>query len=180
MIEVCYKKTPCCGCPDCDTCTKQKEEMLFNELFSKYGSASEYAEKTLHIFQIHPDKLENTSEVLKAFERADKDLERLEHLVAMLNIYKMRLTHRFNYLETAPTKQKIKLERYRQYKGKVFYYIKFFVVNLDSGSESETISKQLTFKGTEKKQAISKFEELKKEYKNAIFEIDIQKKYWEK
>lgn len=51
MIDICSKKIPCCGCPDADTCTKEKQENLFKELFTRYGSYSESpAERTIHIF----------------------------------------------------------------------------------------------------------------------------------
>ena len=79
MIDICNKKTPCCGCPDADTCTKERQENLFKELFTKYGSYSESpAERTIHIFENHPSKIYTCDEVVRNMVRADADIQRLE------------------------------------------------------------------------------------------------------
>lgn len=179
MIEICNKNIPCCGCSNADTCTKKKQDQLFKEFFTKYTHYStDSAEKTFHIWQEHPEKLHTQKEVLKRLNSADQDIEKLENYIAMLQAYKIELVKRYNYLETTPTKQKIKLQRYKKYQGNVFYYIIFYTVDLETGHEEET--ERRTYKGTERKQALEDFEKLKKENQNFLFEKDIDKKSWER
>ena len=68
--------------------------------------------------------------------------------------------------------------REKRYQEKVFYYIQFYDVNLTDGHEELTHS--IKYTGKERKQAIEHFEQLKKEKSNAIFEMDIDKKSWER
>lgn len=179
MIEICEKNIPCCGCPNMDSCTKAKQEDLFKEFFTKYSDYSkESAERSIHIWQQHPEKLYTQKDVLYRLNSANQDIERLEKIIAMLQAYKIELVKRYNYLETTPTKQKIKLERYKKYQGNIFYYIIFYTVDLITGHEEET--ERRTYKGSDRKQAFTDFEKLCKEYKNAIIEKDITKKAWEK
>jgi hypothetical protein len=161
-----------------DTCTKKKQAELFKDFFTRYGTyEAETAEKTIHIWQQHPEKLYAQSDVLKYIESANKDIERLELTIAMLQAYKMELVKRYNYLETTPTRQKIKLQRYKKYRGNVFYYIVFYTVDLTTGHEEETQRK--TYKGAERKQAFSDFETICKGNPQAIIEKDIEKSRWE-
>lgn len=96
----------------------------------------------------------------------------------MFKIWKDRAANRYNFIKTAPTKHKIKLYREKRYQEKVFYYIQFYDVNLVDGHEEMTRS--IKYTGKERKQAIEHFEQLKKEKSNAIFEIDIEKRSWER
>lgn len=87
MIDICNKKNPCCGCPDADTCTKERQENLFKELFTKYGSYSESpAERTIHIFENHPSKIYTCDEVVRNMVRADADIQRLEKILQCLRL----------------------------------------------------------------------------------------------
>ena len=110
-------------------------------------------------------------------KRAEEDINRLENYILQLKAYEIALTERYNYLETVPKKQKIKLQRYKKYRGNVFYHIIFYEVNLDTNEEIEI--KRTTYKGTERKQALIDFESLKTEYKSAIFVKDIEKSKYE-
>lgn len=179
MIEICQKNILCCGCPDMDSCTKQKQEELYKKLFSKYGNyIKEYNTTQFYISCDHPEKMETESDVLKWLHHADQDIEKLELYIARLQAYKMELIKRYNYILTRPTKEKILLQRHKKYQGNVFYYIIFYLVDLETGTEKET--NRITYKGTERKQAFTDFDKICKEHKNAIIEKDIEKKNWEK
>lgn len=95
-----------------------------------------------------------------------------------MQAYKIALTDRINYLLAVPTKGKIKLQRYKKYQGNVYYYIIFYTVNLDDGTETET--NRITFKGTERKKALEAFKKLKEERKNTDFVEDIAKPQYER
>jgi len=178
MNEICVKEIDCCGCPEMDACTMKKKDNLINKLFSRYGSASKYAEHTIHVWEVSTKEIKTQKEIISRMEHAQKTIEQLENYILMLQAYKIDLANRYNYLEISPKREKIKLERYKKYKGNVFYYLIFSEINLLDGEENET--NRETYTGKEKKKACNRFEELKKERKNAIFEKDIEKKSWEK
>lgn len=159
-------------------CNAIKYQDLINEFFRLYGSCSmQEASKTIHIWHPHPETIHKSSEIIERIKRAEDDIIRLENYILQLKAYEIALTERYNYLETVPKKQKIKLQRYKKYRGNVFYYIIFYDVNLDTNEETEI--KRNTYKGTERKQALIDFEALKTEYKSAIFVKDIEKSKYE-
>ena len=179
MKTICKENIDCSGCPNTGACNSIQYKKLLDEFFSIYGTVStQEANKTIRIWQPHPNTIHNTKEVIKRIESAEKDIERLENYILQLKAYEIALTERYNCLETVPTKHKIKLQRNKKYQGNVFYYIIFYDVNMETNEEIET--KRTTYKGTERKQAIADFEQLKNEYKCAIFEIDIEKPKYER
>ena len=178
MKEICVKKILCCGCPDMDTCTLEKSENLLKELFTRYGSyTKEMSEKTMRIYEQHPEKLHTEKDILHYFERAQKDIEQLERTILQLKAYGNELTERYNFIKTSPTKQKIKLYREKKYQDKVYYYILFYSVNLVDGYEE--LINTIKYPGKERRKAIEHFEQLQKEKKDTIFEKDIKKRSWE-
>lgn len=177
-MNIC-EKIDCSSCHELGNCTKTRQQVLFENLFKQYGSyRKEYTTKTLYLHAEHPEKMHTQDEVTKAFLKADAAIEELETYIAMYKAYKIELAKRYNYLETRPTKEKIKLQRYKKYQGNVFYYIIFYLVDLETGEEIET--DRQTYKGTERKQAFTDFDKICKEHKNAVIEKDIDRKSWEK
>ena len=171
-------KINCCRCPKHDTC-EIMHERLINDLFTVYGQPQKrMSEKVIRIYEQHPERLHTEKDILNSFEHTKQNLERLEEVILELKAYEIELTKRYNFIKTAPTRQKIKLYREKRYQEKVFYYIQFYDVNLTDGHEELTHS--IKYTGKERKQAIEHFEQLKKEKNNVIFEIDIDKKSWER
>lgn len=79
MKEICVKKIPCCGCPEMDTCTLEKSENLLKELFTRYGNYNkEMSDKTIRIYEQHPEKLHTEKDILHYFDKAQKDIEQLQ------------------------------------------------------------------------------------------------------
>ena len=153
-------------------CNAIKYQDLINEFFRLYGGCStQEANKTIHIWHPHPETIHKSSEIAERIKRAEDDIKRLENYILQLKAYEIALTERYNCL------QKIKLKRYKKYRGNVFYYIIFYNVNLDTNEEIEI--KRNTYKGTERKQALIDFEALKTVYKSAIFVKDIEKSKYE-
>lgn len=178
MSNICIKKIPCCGCANMYTCTFEKSENLLKELFTRYGNyTKEMSDKTIRIYEQHPENLHTEKEILYYFDKAQKDIEQLEKAILQLKAYENALTERYNFIKTAPTKQKIKLYREKRYQGKVYYFILFYSVNLTDGHEE--LIQSIKYTGKERRKAIEDFEQLRKEKKDAIFEKDIEKRYWE-
>lgn len=178
MKEICVKKIPCCGCHEMDTCTLEKSDNLLKELFTRYGSyTKEMSDKTIRIYEQHPEKLHTEKDILHYFDKAQKDIEQLERVILQLKAYENALTERYNFIKTAPTKQKIKLYREKRWRDKVYYYILFYSVNLVDGYEE--LINTIKYPGKERRKAIELFEQLQKEKKDTIFEKDIKKRSWE-
>lgn len=60
----------------------------------------------------------------------------------------------------------------------MFYFIQFYTVNLVDGYED--LTEVIRYEGKERKKAIERFEQLKKEKTGVIFEKDIERARWER
>lgn len=167
----------CCRCPERDACA-DKNKQLLNKLFTRYGNTEKTSDKKIYIYERHPETLHTEKDILNSFKHAEKELESLEEAMEELKAYRIALAERYNYITTAPTKQKIKLYRERRYKEKVFYFIQFYTVNLLDGHEE--LTETIRYEGKERKKAIEHFEQLKKEKMGVIFEQDIERGRWER
>ena len=167
----------CCRCPERDTCA-DKNKQLLNKLFTRYGNAEKTSDKKIYIYERHPETLHTAKTILNSFNSVERTLEELEEVMEELKAYRVALTERYNFIATAPTKQKIKLYREKKYGGKVFYFIQFYTVNLVDGYED--LTEVIRYEGKERKKAIERFEQLKKEKTGVIFEQDIERARWER
>lgn len=167
----------CCRCPERGTCA-DKNKQLLNKLFTRYGNAEKTSDKKIYIYERHPETLHTAKTILNSFNGVERTLEELEEVMEELKAYRVALTERYNYITTAPTKQKIKLYREKKYGGKVFYFIQFYTVNLVDGYED--LTEVIRYEGKERKKAIERFEQLKKEKTGVIFEQDIERGRWER
>lgn len=167
----------CCRCPERDTCA-DKNKQLLNKLFTRYGNTEKTSDKKIYIYERHPETLHTAKTILNSFNSVERTLEELEEVMEELKAYRVALTERYNFITTAPTKQKIKLYREKKYGGKVFYFIQFYTVNLVDGYED--LTEAIRYEGKERKKAIEHFEQLKKEKTGVIFEQDIERGRWER
>lgn len=118
MMKEC--KINCCRCPERDTC-ETMHERLINELFTIYGQPQKrMSEKVIRIYEQHPERLHTEKDILNSFAHVSQDLERLEEVILELKAYQLELTNRYNFIITAPTKQKIKLYREKRYQENGF------------------------------------------------------------
>lgn len=179
MKMICRYENECYNCPKMGSCNGVKYDDLLKDFFALYNTVSKKdANKTFYIWHPHPETLHKVEEITRRYKIIDEDIERLEKTMLELQAYKIALTDRINYLLTVPTKEKIKLQRYKKYQGNVYYYIIFYTVNLDDGTETET--DRITFNGTDRKKALEAFEKLKKERRNTDFVKDIAKPPYER
>ena len=70
-----------------------------------------------------------------------------------------------------------RLERYVNFNNKKFYYIRHFT-DYNDGTVVETETEK--FPGKERRAALARFVELKKQYPGIVAEMDIDKKAWER
>ena len=151
--------------------------MTYKEFFGDWHCRDGYANHTLYINCFRPDKLSTVAEILQSNERASRTITELESYITALQEYQQELAKRAAQLETMGYKLSLTLERYKRYQGGVEYYITL-TKTLDDGTQVKELSE--TYTGKERRQAIARFEELKKERPGIEAIKDIEKKSWER
>lgn len=81
--------------------------------------------KTIHIYEQHPENLHSEKEILERFSHAKGTIEELEETLLELKSYQIELSKRYNYILTSPIKKKIELKREKLYRKKRYLLYKF-------------------------------------------------------
>lgn len=150
--------------------------MAYLDRFQRYGSLSDQAEIRIYSHFMRPDKL--TADRIAQYDKSAANLTaELQTLIADLSEYRQALSARYAELATMPSKPELKLERRKDYNGKVFYYI-----TITNVFEDGTITEELreTYNGTERHQAIKRYDELLKQRPGITAEKKIEKSKWER
>lgn len=147
-----------------------------DELFTRHGSPSREAEIRILSYLKRPENCDTYSDITYYDKRAGELIAHCKHLIEQLTEYRQDLAARYNALATMPSKDSVKLERYNGYNG-ITYYIRHFT-EYEDGTKVETATE--TFPGKERRAAIKRFEELKKERPGIDYIKDIEKKSWER
>ena len=151
--------------------------MSYADLFQRYGSPSEDAEIRILYYLRRPDSLDTFDRIKHYDERAAQLVSQCKTLIEYMSEYRQDLAARYNQLATMPSSRRLKIERYVNYDNKKFYYIRHFT-DYDDGTSVETETE--TFPGKERRAALARFAELKKQYPGIVAEMDIEKKSWER
>ena len=149
--------------------------MSYTDLFQRYGSPSKEAEIRLIYYLLRPEAMDTFDRIKHYDERAAQLVSQCKTLIEYMSEYRQDLAARYNQLATMPSSRRLKIERYVNYDNKKFYYIRHFT-DYDDGTSVETE----TFPGKERRAALARFAELKKQYPGIVTEMDIGKKAWEK
>lgn len=118
-----------------------------------------------------PKKLQTYDGYLK------RDIERLQATIKQIEEHRKKLYLHTQQLASSQYSLKLSLIRRKDYNGKVFYYITLAKVFPEIG-EQKMIDE--TYPGTERHNAIKRFEDLKKQYPGAEHIKDIEKARWER
>ena len=151
--------------------------MTYKELFEGWDCRDGYANHTLYVNCYRPDKLSTVAEILQSNERASRTITELESYITALQEYQQELAKRAAQLETMGYKLLLTLKRYKRYQGGVEYYITL-TKTLDDGTQVKELSE--TYTGKERRQAIARFEALKKQRPGIEAVKDIEKERWER
>ena len=151
--------------------------MTYKELFGGWHCRDGYANHTLYVNCYRPDKLSTVAEILQSNERASRTITELESYITALQEYQQELAKRAAQLETMGYKLLLTLKRYKRYQGGVEYYITL-TKTLDDGTQIKELSE--TYTGKERRQAIARFEALKKQRPGIEAVKDIEKESWER
>ena len=124
-----------------------------------------------------PDSLDTFDRIKHYDGEAAQIVAQCKKLIEDMSEYRQDLAARYNQLVTMPSRCRLRLERYVNFNNKKFYYIRHFT-DYDDGTVVETETE--TFPGKERRAALARFAELKKQYPGSVAEMDIEKKSWEK
>ena len=151
--------------------------MTYKEFFGGWRCRDGYANHTLYINCFRPDKLSTVAEILQSNEWVSRTIAELEGYITALREYQQELSKRAAQLETMGYKLLLTLKRYKRYRGGVEYYITL-TKTLDDGTQIKELSE--TYTGKERRQAIARFEALKKQRPGIEAVKDIEKESWER
>lgn len=151
--------------------------MSYRNLFQRYGSPSKEAEIRIWYYLQRPEALDTFDRIKHYDGQAAQLITQCNQLIEDMKAYRQDLAARYNQLATMPSRQRIKLERYVNYNNRKIYYIRHYT-DYEDGTNVET--KTETFPGTDRRAALARFAELKKQFPGITAEMDIEKKSWEK
>jgi hypothetical protein len=143
----------------------------------RHGSACGSGEIRFYSYIQAPEKLTTAKEIAWRDRSISKDITCIESILADLKEYRQALAARYSELETMLYKEKIKLERYPHYKGRIEYFVTV-TRQYEDGTGREELRE--VFTGKERKAAFSRFEELKKQRPGIEVIKDIEPRSWEK
>ena len=151
--------------------------MSYHDLLHRFGSEQESNEIRPYIYIQHPRKLSTPEEIMYRDKDAAANIQRLESIIADLKDYRQALAARYGELETMPYTRLLKLERCPHWKGNIEY-----TVTITRNYQDKTEIKELreVYSGKDRRKAISRYEELKKQFPGIPCEMDIEKRQWEK
>lgn len=151
--------------------------MSYETLFQRYGSPSTDAEIRITAYLIRPDKL-TADRIPWNDEQAARLISGCESLIASLKEYRQALAERYAMLQTAPYKLRLEIERKPSYNGSgVLYYVRI-VREYQDGTEVQELAE--TYQGKQRREALARFEELKKQRPGIEIMKDIEKRSWER
>lgn len=119
----------------------------------------------------------NIKQLQKYDNYLKRDIADLQAAIKQIEEHRKKIFLHTQKLASSQFSLKLSLIRRRDYTGKVFYYIALSKVFSEIG-EQKIIDE--TYPGTERHNAIKRFEELKKQYPRAEHIKDIEKARWER
>ena len=151
--------------------------MSYTDLFQRYGAPSKEAEIRIWYYLQRPEALDTFNKIKHYDREAAQIVAQCKKLIEDMSEYRQDLAARYNQLATMPSRRRLRLERYVNFNNKKFYYIRHFT-DYDDGTVVETETE--TFPGKERRAALARFAELKKQFTGIAAEMDIEKKSWER
>ena len=143
-------------------------------------SGENYKDFHIRSYFGNPEKLDDKKRIVDYDKSAAETIEECRKAIETLTAYRIALAERYNEIATTPTVPVVKLTREHGYyrDTKVYYYLRTYSRNVNTGKEIETSS--TAYNGTERHQAIKDFESYIKAHPGIIAEKNIEKSRWEK
>lgn len=149
--------------------------MSYENLFTRYGSPSDEAEVRVFGYLHRPSKL-TTDRIPFYDQSASRIIAQCESMIKAMQEYRQALAARYAELEASPYTLRLELERH-PYSGGIVYDVRLIRVYPD-GTEVKEIDEH--YKGKQRREALARFEELKKQRPGIDTVVDIERRSWER
>ena len=146
-------------------------------IFCRYGSPSEEGRIEIRDYLLLPEKL--TEDQINLYdESAAQTIAECESAIKDLQLYRQDLAARFAYLTTSPYKLRLELERDPHWRNQgVDYYVRI-VKTYEDGTEVKELNEH--YSGKQRREALARFEGLKRQRPGIEIVKDISRRSWEK
>jgi len=152
--------------------------MSLETLFSRYGCPSDEGRVNITGYFTRPDKLTEERTIKLSDERAAQIIAEAQQAIADLSEYRQALAARYAQLQTAPYTLRLELERFP---ASSFHGVSFEVRIMKKYEDGTTVPElKERYPGKERRQALARFEELKKQRPGIETWKDIEKARWER
>lgn len=151
--------------------------MEWKELFKRSWRGDEVEVKVYDHLRL-PDKLTDLDGVTLYDRSAARAIKEMEEYLEALRGYRQALAARYAALASMPYDYRLDLIRRRGWSDKRVTYTVALVREYQDGHEEAEES--TTYPGTQRREAIKAFEELKKSRPGIACNVDIEKRPWEK
>lgn len=153
--------------------------MSYKDLLHQYGSQQESAEHRIYIYAQDPAILKTAHDVEYRDKDAAAKIAELERYIADLKDYRQALASRYAQLDTMAYSLRLELERHPSAGAgrPITYDVRIIKVYEDGTKTTELLE---TYLGKERRKALTRFEELKKQRPGIETVQDIQRRSWER
>lgn len=146
-------------------------------IFRRYGSPSTEGRVDIRDYLLLPEKL-TENEIRRYDESAARTIAECEAAIEDLKEYRRDLAARYAQLTTAPYKLRLEIERDPHWRNQgVDYYVRI-IRAYEDGTEVKELNEHYT--GKQRREALARFEELRKQRPGIELVKDIQRRSWER
>ena len=142
-----------------------------------FNGRDEYPEIWIRDSVHRPSSLKDPARVLSEDRDAARLIDELENLIGSLRRYRRDLAARYNELSTMPYTYRRACTRNKSWTSKRVTYTIKLTRTYEDGTTVDEIEE--TFSGKDRKQALERFEELKKSRPGIPADLDLEKARWE-
>lgn len=151
--------------------------MSYNDLFQRYGRPSREADIRLSGWLLRPEDL--TAEKIAGYDQsAARLIAEAQTLIDQLSEYRQALAARYATLATAAYRDRLELTRRRAWRNDPVYYDVRIIRTYEDGTTETTLSE--TYPGKQRREALARFDTLRKQRPGIETLKDTAPKAWEK
>lgn len=152
--------------------------MSYRDYFNRWNSGSETGEIRIYHTIHKPEKLDTADRVSYYDGNAAAIITECQAIIDAMKEYRLDLAKRYAELETMPFKDCLHLRRDRRWRnGNVMYYV-YIMRTFEDGTTHLVLDE--SYRGQQRRDALARYEEIKKQRPGIEAVKDIERKSWER
>lgn len=151
--------------------------MSYTDLFQRYGRPSREADIRLSGWLLLPEDLK-AGQIANYDETAARLIAEAQTLIDQLAEYRQALAARYGTLATSAYRDRLELTRRRAWRNEPVYYDVRIVRTYEDGTTENLLSE--AYPGKQRREALARFAELKRQRPGLEAVEDIAKRSWER